>query len=148
MEYKKSARDIPGFLTDYTALVEFSRGSEHGGYTEAFQHLSTELLKGASVMYIHVSYEESLRKNRRRFNPDKPDSILEHSLPDEKLERLYRDDDWFDFSAPDPAYLHVNGIRIPYVVFENEDDVTTNKPDLLSTRLQETLNKLWKLQSE
>ena len=96
-------------------------------------------------MYVNVSFEESLRKNRLRFNPDKPDSILEHALPDEKLERLYRYVDWEQFSASDPCHLQINGIQIPYAVFENEDDVTTGKPDLLEARLASTLDQLWKL---
>jgi hypothetical protein len=74
-------------------LLEFSRGSEHGGYARAFAHLSEAVLPMLSVVYVRVSFEESRRKNRRRFNPDRPYSILEHGLPDSKLERLYRDDD-------------------------------------------------------
>jgi len=143
LEYEKSKRDIPDFGTDYTALIEFSRGSEHGGYREAFQHLPIDLLKNASIIYIHVSYEESLRKNRRRFNPDKPDSILEHSLPDEKLERLYKEDDWFQLVSSNPQYLELKGIQVPYAIFENEDDVTTNKPELLESRLSDILDRLW-----
>ena len=52
-----------------TTLIEFSRGAEHGGYASAFRHLSEEILDRACVLYIDVPYEESLRKNRRRFNP-------------------------------------------------------------------------------
>ena len=88
LEYLKKQRDVAGFNERYTTLIEFSRGSEHGGYTSAFAHLSREILSRAAVLYIDVSWEESLRKNRKRANPDKPDSILEHSLPDQKLERL------------------------------------------------------------
>jgi len=42
------------------------------------------MLKSAAILYVNVSFSESLRKNRKRFNPNKPDSILEHGLPDEK----------------------------------------------------------------
>jgi hypothetical protein len=145
LEYHKRLRDDPVYHKHTTAIVEFSRGSEHGGYAAAFTHLADDLLQRAGVLYVRVSHEESLRKNRRRFNPDRPDSILEHSLPDEKLIRLYRDDDWDAFSAGDAEFLTVQTTQVPYVVFENEDDVTTDKPDLLAARLEETLARLWEL---
>ena len=99
----------------------------------------------AACLYIHVSYDESVRKNRRRLNPERPDSILEHSLPDEKMERLYRQDDWSDFTAPDPSYIAVRDFRLPYVVFENEDDVTTGGGDALGLRLEEAMARLFTL---
>jgi hypothetical protein len=106
------------------------------------------MLQRGAILYLKVSYEESLRKNRLRFNPDRPDSILEHSLPDEKLERLYRDDDWEQFSSPDPEFVDVQGVRVPYVVFENEDDVTTGRGEALDVRLRERLGRLWYLTSQ
>jgi len=145
LEYQKRLRDEPNYHARTTTLVEFSRGSEHGGYNQAFQHLPLDLLQQSAVLYVNVSFEESLRKNRQRFNPDKPDSVLEHGLPDEKLERLYRYVDWEQFSAPDPCHLQMDDIQIPYTVFENEDDVTTGRSDLLEARLASTLDQLWKL---
>ncbi|HDD24989.1 MAG TPA: hypothetical protein ENF52_06105 [Chloroflexi bacterium] len=146
LEYSKRLRDNPFYHANTTCLIEFSRGSEHGGYQEAFSHLSNDILHRAGVVYVHVPFEESLRKNRRRFNPDRPDSILEHSLPDEKLTRLYRHDDWDSFSEGDPHYLHVRGEHVPYVVFPNDDDVTTDTPDRLASRLKAVLDRLWNLQ--
>jgi hypothetical protein len=145
LEYGRLLRDDPAFHQRHTALIEFSRGAEHGGYFEAFQHLSDDLLSRAAVLYIEVTYEESLRKNRRRYNPDRPDSILEHGLSDDKMERLYREDDFAAFSAGDPHYLSVRGLRVPYVVFENHDDVTTGKPGQLAGRLAARLGSLWEL---
>jgi len=145
LEYHKRLRDGSHSDGRRTTIVEFSRGSEHGGYAEAFPHLADDLLRRAAVVYVRVSFEESLRKNRLRFNPDRPDSILQHSLPDEKLKRLYRDDDWASFSSSDPNLLSVRSIRVPYMVFENEDDVTTGKPELLSERLEMVLGQLWEL---
>jgi hypothetical protein len=143
LEYQKRLRDLPSYHHRYTTVIEFSRGTEHGGYTAAYQHLSAPILGRAAALYVKVSYEESLRKNRARFNPDRPDSILEHGLSDEKLERLYREDDWEQFSAGDGAYLSVEGERVPYVVFENEDDVTTARGPALGKRLEERLALLW-----
>ena len=96
-------------------------------------------------MYIDVTYEESLRKNRARFNPERPDSILEHGLPDEKMERLYSEDDWSNFSSRDPQYLSIQEIRVPYVNFENDDDVTSAGGEALHKRLEERLGMLWSL---
>jgi hypothetical protein len=147
LQYSKRVRDDSVYHSHTTTLIEFSRGSEHGGYTEAFPHLSDEVLKRAGVVYVRVPFEESLRKNRRRFNPDKPDSILEHGMTDDKMERLYRDDDWPALAPEESGYLNVRGQRVPYVVFPNEDDVTTGKPEQLTARLEAVLGKLWELRS-
>ena len=147
IEYPKRLREA-NYHDRKTLIIEFSRGSEHGGYKAAFPHLSREILERASVVYVNVPYEESLRKNRRRFNPDRPDSILEHGLPDEKLERLYKEVDWEEFSSADPEFVTVNNVKVPYVVFENEDDVTTDTPSLLAERLEEVLKKLWDLKNQ
>ena len=95
--------------------------------------------------FVRVPYEESLRKNRRRFNPDKPDSILEHGLSDEKMERLYRDDDFASVAPGDSGLVEIREYQVPFVVFPNEDDVTTGKPEQLAERLESVLGKLWEL---
>ena len=142
LEYDKWLRDA---REDQTAIIEFSRGVEHGGYRSAYAHLSDAVLWQAACLYVHVSYEESLRKNRRRFNPERADSILEHGLPDKKMERLYAEDDWYDLTSADPNYLSVGGFRLPYMIFDNEDDVTTAGGDALGERLESTMRRLWTL---
>lgn len=144
LEYRKALVEDPGFRGSGTALFEFSRGVEHGGYRTAFTHVEEDVLRKAAVLYIDVSWEESLRKNRWRFNPDKPHSILEHGLPDDKLERLYRETDWQDFSAGDPEFLSIGPCRVPCAVMPNEDDVTTDRGPALGERLEETLGRLWR----
>jgi hypothetical protein len=146
IEYGKKLRD-PGYAEKMTTLIEFSRGSEHGGYESAFRHLSKEILEKACILYIDVPYEESLRKNRRRFNPSRPDSILEHGLPDSKLERLYKEVDWGRFKGKDPEFIYFSGRRIPYAVFDNMPEIT-DKPDVLGARLESALNKLWSNRQE
>lgn len=148
LEYPKKLRDNIAYHDTHTLVIEFSRGGEHGGYTEALAHLSEEILHRAAILYVNVPFEESLRKNRRRFNPNRPDSILEHGLPDEKLERLYKEDDWATLTKPNAAFVTVKGIQVPYAVFENEDDVTTDTPSLLAERLEETLSKLWERKNQ
>jgi hypothetical protein len=143
LEYGKKLRDAPDYHADKTTVIEFARGSQHGGFKRAFEHLSKEVIKKMAVMYINVSWEESLRKNRARFNPDKPDSILEHGLADKKLEVMYKESDWAEVSAGSETHLDIQGIKVPYAVFENEDDVTTGRGEALGKRLEETLELLW-----
>ena len=143
LDYTKLMRDRPNYHDETTTILEFARGSEHGGFQRAFDHLSQQVIERMAVLYINVSWEESLRKNRARFNPDKPDSILEHGLPDEKLEVLYKDSDWETVSAGSPTHLNIQGYKVPYTVMENEDDVTTQRGPALGDRLQESLNLLW-----
>jgi hypothetical protein len=145
LEYQKRIGQNRRYHEEYTTIIEFSRGSEHGGYRRAFLHLDREILKKAAVLYIKVSYEESVRKNHMRYNPDKPYSILEHSIPDDKMERLYRETDWETYSAPDPNYLNVQDTNVPYAVLENEDDATTRQDETLGKRLEEVLGRLWKI---
>ncbi len=145
LEYQKILRDHAGGQEAYTTLIEFSRGTEHGGYAQAFKHLSPQIVPRASILYLDVSWEESLRKNRRRFNPDRPDSILEHGLPDDKLAHLYKEIDWETVKGSDPDYLTIQGQKVPYVVMDNSDDVTTHPGAELERRLEKCLGRLWEL---
>jgi hypothetical protein len=145
LDYAKKVRDDASYHAHSTTLIEFARGTEHGGYAEAFRHVSAEVLGRAGIVYVRVPFEESLRKNRRRFNPDKPDSILEHGLTDEKMGRLYRDDDWAAVAREECGRLSLLGQSVPYAVFPNEDDVTTGKPRELAERLETVLGKLWEV---
>jgi len=147
MDYGKLIRDHSDFHNEGTALIEFSRGTEHGGYKEAFKHLSPEVLKNAALVYINVPFEESLRKNRKRFNPNKPDSILEHGLPDAKLEKMYKEVDFEEVSKNSKTHININGIEIPYVIFENMPS-KTDDPEILGPALDEVFGRLWKLYSK
>lgn len=145
LEYQKKLRDRPNFHENGTVIVEFSRGTEHGGYASAFQHIDQWMASNMSILYIDVSWKESLRKNRKRFNPEKPDSILEHSLPDEKLQHLYEYNDWKEICAGNPQWIQIQGMSVPYVVMQNEDDVTTKGGNQLAERLSDALNQLWQI---
>ena len=144
LAYAKRLRDVPDYPDTTTAIFEFSRGRQHGGFAKAYSYLSDQILAKAATIYIRVDWEESLRKNRRRCNPDRPDSILEHSLEDKKLEYLYKESDWEAFSAPDPGFLSVGSHRVPYAVFDNLPE-KTDKPELLGAHLEEVCAKLWSL---
>ena len=148
LEYSKKLRDQPDYHESKTTIIEFARGSEHGGFRSAFDHLSEEVLSKLAILYIDVTWEESLRKNVKRKNPDKLDSILEHSLENEKMEKLYKKSDWEEVSSSDPEFIPIQGHQVPYVVFENHDDVTTQGGETLGSRLEEKLQKLWELRNK
>jgi hypothetical protein len=143
LAYQKRADRIPNYHDTTTTIIEFARGTEHGGYKSAYQHLDKQIVERMVILYLDVSYEESLRKNQKRFNPERPDSILEHGLSDEKMERLYKNVDWHDLAKNDPAYIEVQGVQVPYVIFDNADDVTTGRGEALGERLEECLTTLW-----
>ena len=145
LDYQKKIRDDSSYHEQKTVIIEFARGSEHGGFARAFQHLSQDIAEKLAILYVDVSWEESLRKNQARFNPNRPDSILEHGLPDKKIGKLYRHVDWHEISAGNPQYIDIQGVQVPYIVFENEDDVTTKGGEKLATRLEESLGHLWDL---
>lgn len=143
LNYEKLLRDNPNIHDDTTVLIEFSRGTQHGGYKEAFKHLSQEILQDAVLVYINVPYEESLRKNRKRFNPNKPDSILEHGLPDAKLEKLYKEVDWEEVSKDYTTHIKINGVDVPFYIFENMPSKTDDR-ELLGPELDKIFTTLWK----
>jgi len=145
LEYAKKIRNNPEYHQDYTTIIEFSRGKEHGGYARAFHQLSQEVIQKLAILYLNVSWDESIRKNRARYNPMRPDSILEHGLPDEKMEILYKDVDWEEISGSDPHFINIRNMKVPYIVFENEDDVTSERGEELGKRLEFSLQGLWDL---
>jgi len=138
---KRLARDAE-FTTKQTVLVEFSRGGENG-FGEAFSHLADEILGRAGIVYINVSYEESCRKNRRRFDPAQADSILFHGLPDEKMEFYYRTNDWERLSGSRKAgRIRIRGFDVPFAVFDNEPE-KTDDPAKLGPALEDVFARLW-----
>ena len=141
LEYRKKLARDPDYHHRKTTLVEFARGGDQG-IAEALSYFHEEILKRAALIYIKVSYEESVRKNRRRARKGQEDSILYHSLPDEKMDFYYRTNDWEKLSALDPNYIEVKGFKIPYAVFENEPEKTLD-PVLIGNELERTTKILW-----
>jgi hypothetical protein len=139
---KKLARE-PDWCHANTALVEFARGGENG-IRDAMQNLSDDILKRAAVVYINVSYEESVRKNRKRARPGLEDSILYHSLPDEKMDFYYKVNDWEKLSGgKKDGFIEVKGQRVPFAVFDNEPE-RTDDPKKLGPALDDVFARLWK----
>lgn len=143
LAYQKAVRENPGLHEEATVILEFARGVEHGGFQRAFEHLSQQVLDRLAVLYIDVSWEESLRKNQARYNPKRPGSILEHSLPEEKMRRLYRESDWDDIEKKQGRIL-IQGQPIPFAVFDNQDDFTSQGGAILGQALETTTDLLWR----
>lgn len=141
LEYRKKIARDPDYHKKKTALVEFARGGTEG-IAEALHFLHPEVLGRASLVYIKVSYEESVRKNRRRALKGEEDSILHHSLPDEKMEYYYKVNDWDELASENPDFLDVKGIKVPYAVFENEPEKTLDRRKL-GEELERTMKRLW-----
>jgi hypothetical protein len=143
LEYRKKLARNPNYHDSKTTLIEFARGGENGMF-EALSYLHEDILKRASLMYIKVSYEESVRKNHRRARKGQEDSILYHSLPDEKMDFYYKTNDWEKLAGKNPNYIEVKGFKIPYGVFENEPEKTLD-PVLIGKELERAIQKIWKL---
>jgi len=143
--YRRLARNV-NYLQEGTVIVEFSRGGDNG-FGEAFSCLADDLLRRASIVYVSVPYEESLRRNRRRRRPGLEGSILYHSLPDAKMEFYYQTNDWETLSGGrSEGVITIKGHAVPFVVFQNEPELTDD-PAKLGPALAEVLAKLWSLQS-
>jgi hypothetical protein len=139
---KRLARDSH-YLSHYTTLVEFARGGV-SGYREAFSYLSSEILKRAVILYVSVSFEESLRRNRQRARKGQEDSILYHSLPDKKMELYYKTDDWEQISGGEKhGVIDIKDNRVPFAVFENEPE-KTDDPAKLGPALDQVFMRLRK----
>lgn len=141
LEYRKKLARDPRYHDGMTTLIEFARGGENGIH-EALSHLHEEVLRRARIIYIRVSYEESVRKNRRRARKGEEHSILYHSLPDEKMDFYYKTNDWDALERMDPNVIEVKGFRVPYAVFENEPEKTLDA-SLIGTELERVTSKLW-----
>lgn len=142
LEYRKRLAKDLNFATRETAIVEFSRGGENA-FGEAFSLLADEILRRAGIVYINVSYEESFRKNRRRFDPAQADSILFHGLPDKKMEGYYRTNDWEALSSGKKSgRIRIRDFEVPFAVFDNEPE-KTDDPAKLGQALEEVFTSLW-----
>ncbi len=144
LAFEKRLAQDPHYFCARTLIVEFSRGGENG-FGEAFAYLSDEILKRAVIVYVSVPYEESVRRNRRRRRPGLEDSILYHSLADEKMEAYYKTNDWDRLSGGKrEGVIEIKGHRVPFAVFENEPE-QTDDPAKLGPALEEVFGRLWKI---
>lgn len=70
--YSKLLRDKPLLHEKTTLLIEFSRGTEHGGFQSAYSHLSEEILTKAATLYISVPGRSPSRGTGGATTPTSP----------------------------------------------------------------------------
>jgi hypothetical protein len=146
LEYRKKIARDGTYHERKTAIVEFARGGENG-ISEALGHLHEDVLGRASIVYINVPYEVSFERNRRRARKGMEDSILYHSLPDEKMEHYYRTNDWQRLASADSGHIDVKGFKVPYAVFQNEPE-KTHDARLTGEEMERVATRLWTLQQQ
>jgi len=125
-----------------TLIIEFSRGGT-SGYQDALQRLSPDILRRAAVLYVSVSFEESWRRNIARYDANKRDGILTHSVPREEMERTYGIDDWRALTGEPSGIMRIADIDVPYVTMNNEPE--SKVPEVLAERYRAALGPLYAL---
>jgi hypothetical protein len=104
------------------------------GIAHALECLHEEILSRAALIYIKVSYEESVQEEPP---PRAQRGGALHPVPFAPRRKdgiLYRTNDWETIASRDPAYIRVKDFRVPYAVFENEPEKTSD-PQLIAAEL-------------
>ena len=134
------------FYKTSTLLIEFSRGGTDG-FGRALDVLDRSILDQAAIFYIHVSREESWRRNVARYQEKLKHSILAHMVPKETYDHFYDVNDWETLTRSQPSgHLEINGLPVPFVTMNNEPESTD--PAVLEPRYTAALNRLWDLRSQ
>jgi hypothetical protein len=124
-----------------TVLIEFARGGPEGtepplpdphGYAYSLRHLSPEVLRGATALYVWVTPEESRRRNVDRAKPgiEGDASILHHGVPEVVMRGDYGVDDFLwlmEHGGGDAIEVEAHGtsFSVPAAVFDNRTDHTS-----------------------
>ncbi|HOK40853.1 MAG TPA: hypothetical protein PLD27_07440 [bacterium] len=136
IKFKKLFNKEPDLLEKKTLFIEFSRGGENS-YKKSYEALSNDILEKAVAFYVQVSYEESVRKNKKRYIEEAKESILFHSLPDFIMEK-YKIDDWNELTREKKECIEIKGYKIPYITFKNEPEIT-DKPEEIAKQLDKII---------
>ena len=129
------------FYTNNTLLIEFSRGGEKP-YSDALKRFDPKIFESSAILYIEVSGEESARRNEARYRKKLESSILAHKVPDEEMNRIYKNDDWHKITeGKRNGRIRLNGVDVPFVTMNNEPESTD--PKILVPRYQAALTTLW-----
>ncbi len=142
---EKAGRFLATAPAGRTLLIEFSRGGR-SAYADALALLSPFLLSRAAILYLSVSFTESLRRNAARYDQARRDGVLTHSVPREEMERTYALDDWPSLAPSPQGILGVGGGPVPYVAMTNEPE--SIDPEVLDRRYHAALESLYSLWRE
>jgi hypothetical protein len=145
-EVAEFARERTATLASYepgvsTVLIEFARGGPEGtqppladphGYAFSLRHLSDDILRRASVLYVWVTPDESRRRNDERAQPGRAGdaSILHHGVPESVMRGEYGSDDfhWLLGQGGGSTITVEAGMGthdLPAAVFDNRIDHTS-----------------------
>lgn len=143
---RKKYLSDPSYYERRTLLVEFARGMKDA-YKRAFALMGSDVLERSAILNVHVSFEESIRRNYARASEKDEQGVLHHTVPKDVIEGYYRDNDWLELTDnKESGYLTLNGVKVPFVTMNNEPELKPS-PEL-EQRYISALNKLWDLRSK
>lgn len=144
---KEKFMSDPEFYKRSTLFIEFARGRENA-YKHAFSTLNKEILSNSAIFYLDNTFEESLRRNEvRSTDNDTNQTILNHKVPVEVMEYLYKTHDWYDLTDKEKSgYIEAQGLKIPFVTVWNMPE--TNEFKTLEERYGPAFKSLWDLYKE
>jgi hypothetical protein len=135
----------PRFYDGGTLLIEFARGRDDG-FRESLERFHPGILARAAILYIDVSFEESVRRNDARYKKGQEESILFHKVPDRDMLGFFRENDWAAITGgARDGRLELAGIQVPFVSMPNEPESTD--PAVLRDRYARALCRLLDIQS-
>ncbi len=141
----KREKERPDYFNTQSRLIEFSRGEAENGYEHCMKLLHKEILDQGAIIYIKASYQEAMRRNEARYQEKLKFSGLAHKVPEEAMERFYRDDDWNRLTRSEShGHIEIDGVKIPFVTLDNEEE--SKDPVVLEARYEaalQTLLGLW-----
>jgi len=131
----------PKYYDERTLLIEFSRGIDHFSYKSALSLLDRDTLAKGAIIYVKVSFNESLRRNESRYQEKLKHSVLAHKCPEHIMNKYYREDDWAELTGGrQSGTIAINGVNIPFVTMENEPE--SKDPQVLEERYKNALQIL------
>ncbi|MCK4649221.1 hypothetical protein KAT51_06840 [bacterium] len=139
--FKNLYHEYKNIFEKHTVFIEFSRGGKEE-YAQALSLFDKYILENSVLLYMKVSYKEAYRRNIRRYETKKKNTILQHTVPVEIMKK-YKTDDWDQLISSSKQYVNINDVLIPYAVLKNEPEIT-DKPDILNTQLGKILTDLKK----
>jgi hypothetical protein len=145
-EIAEHARERSTTLASYrpgvsTVVIEFARGGPEGarpplpdpyGYALSLRHLSPDILLRSVALYVHVTPQESRRRNMARALPgiEGDASVLHHGVPEGVMRADYGVDDFLWLLERGGGHAvevttEKDTYRLPAAVFDNRIDHTS-----------------------